>query len=196
MKKRILIVVLILTLVPAFTFAIEELEFGLTPQGGYTLFFGRVGELVGPDISYGVDVQYGILHWIAIDLDFLYSEHQQSDSADIGQAQLNHLQTSIGPRFSYNNPYAIPYATLSFGGNFFHWENRTAEKSDSNDGQGMTGYALLGVDFVLADNVTLGLAGKLAMTRTDFEFYTKKDRDERIEAYGLISTLVRLSIVF
>lgn len=196
MKRMITCLILLLLFAPATTQAIDQLDFGLVPQAGYTLFFGRVGELVSPDISYGVDFVYGILPWIALDLDLLYSEHQQTDSEQVGQLQFNHLQTALGPRFCYNNPYVVPYVTLAIGGNFFRWENRTVSETNEYDGQGMAGYLTLGVDFFVADAVTLGLAGKSALTRSDFEFVTNKDGAESVSAYALLSALVRFTIIF
>jgi hypothetical protein len=126
----------------------------------------------------------------------LYSEHQEANSENVGHVQFNHLQTSFGPRFSYYNPYAVPYATLAFGGNFFHWENRLSSGSDSFDGNGMAGYLTLGVDFYVADMVTLGLAAKGGLVASSFEFVTNKDGKESIEAYGHFSGIIRLTIIF
>ena len=195
--RKILIILLVAILAPCLASGVEKQEFGITPQVGYTLFFGFMSELVAPDLSYGAAFDYGILDWIGLEFDIIYSEHQETDSIDIGKAQLGHLQTGIGPRFTYNTKYIAPYLTLLAGGNFYSWENRTSKGKDTFDGNGFVGFILLGVDFFVHDMVAMGLAGKVGMTSTHFEFETNRyDGLESLDAYGLFSALFRFSIVF
>lgn len=195
--KKILVILLVAVLAPSFAFGVEKQEFGITPQVGYTLFFGYISELVAPDVSYGAAFEYGILDWIGLEFDILYSEHQQADSVDVGKAQLNHLQTGIGPRFTYNTKHIAPYLSLLLGGNFYSWQNKTSKGTNSYDGNGFVGFIMLGVDFYVHDMVALGLAGKVGMTSTNFEFETNSfDGQESLDAYGLFSALFRFSIVF
>lgn len=196
MKQVTLAVILVSLLIPTTGYCIDELEFAFVPQGGYTIFFARMGQLVGPDICYGADFAYGILPWLALDFDIIYSEHQQANSRNIGTAQLNHLQTGVGPRFSYPHPYVIPYATAAFGGNFFRWENKLVAGEDQYDGNGMAAYLTLGLDFLVADGFTIGLAGKGSLASSDFEFVTNKDGTESISAYAMFSALLRFTLIF
>jgi hypothetical protein len=196
MKRIAFILALLILLAPGYALALDPLEFAFAPQFGYNLFIGRMGELASPDIAYGVDFAYGILPWLALDFDVLYSEHQEVNSEEIGHLQLNHLQTGIGPRFYYNNRIAVPYGTLGFGGNFFRWENRVTERMDESDGHGIALYLTTGVDFWIADNATLGIGAKTAVARSDFEFETNKNGLEKISNYFLLTGLVRLTLIF
>ncbi len=195
-KAPLAIIIIVLLLFPAISSALDEGEFAFSPQGGGTLFFARMGELVSPDITYGAAFDYGVLQWIAIDFDILYSEHQQTDSRKIGNVQLNHLQTGIGPRFNYHNNYVVPYGVLAFGGNFFHWQNNTVAGTDEYDGNGMAVFLTMGADFYVHDSVTLGIAAKTSLARSDFEFVTNADGSENLANYGFLSALVRLTMIF
>lgn len=181
---------------PVKAFATQEGDFGLSPQFGYTLFFGRLGEIVSPDLSYGADFQYGIKDWVAIDTDFLYSEHEQTVKDDYGEIQFNHLQTGLGPRFTYNTHYVALYGAVNMGANFYTWKNKVPGTDDSYDGNGMAGYITLGVDVYISTGATLGLAAKAGVCRSDFEFYTKIDGSESISAYGHFSPTLRLTMLF
>ena len=194
--RLVAISIVALLLLPGIALAVEPLEFGLGFQGGGNIFFMRMGEVIAPDIAYGIDVVYGILPWIALDFDLLYSEHQQADSVLIGQVQFNHLQTGIGPRFSWHTRYVVPYATAQLGGNFFTWENKYDRGIDRFDGSGIAGYVTLGVDFYIADMATIGIAGKMGVCQADFEYYTTEEGLENLSTYLQLSPLVRFTLIF
>lgn len=196
MRKAVPFLLILLLAIPSLSWALDQDEFGFSPQFGGTLFFARMGELISPDITYGAAFDYAVLSWIAIDFEILYSEHQQTDSRKIGNVQFNHLQTGVGPRFNYHNHYVVPYGVLALGGNFFKWQNRTVADDDEYDGNGMAIYLTLGADFYIHDSVTLGIATKGSIARSDFEFVTNDGGSESISDYGFLSALVRLTVIF
>jgi Outer membrane protein beta-barrel domain len=194
--RRVVLFVLLMLLLASPVHAVREGEFGFAPQAGYNIFFGRLNELVGPDVGYGADFIYGIADWVAIDFDLFYSEHQQADSEKVGTVQFNHIQTSIGPRFTWHTRLFAPYLAVSFGGNFYKWENSFSGRTDEFDGNGPAGYLVVGVDAYVANGVTIGLAAKGGIASSDFEFETQADGTEKIDAYAHFSPLFRLTIIF
>jgi len=180
--------------------AVETGEAAVGFQGGALILDGKLGELFAPDFAFGGNIAYGFSDYFALDLDFLYSEHEQSESEKYGRLALNHGLASLGVRASYTARHLAPYVTLAPLVALVSYEAKYPAGSrtdrDALDSHGFGGMGQVGLDVFLSGGVTLGLAGRVGVVGTDMEFATGADMDNHVEVYSFYAGLARLTLLF
>lgn len=184
----------------AAAWAVQEGDMIIAPEVGFAAMNGELGRLLGGDIAYGVTLAYGVIDWLAIEADTLYSLHEQADKGETGEISTSHFIGGIGPRFNWNTRYVIPYLTLQGAASFLRlkseWEGPRKTLKDQNDAHAFGGLGGLGVDFLIADAFTVGLFGKAGYLKSNLEYSDKQDRDQEAGAYGYFAGGLRLTMIF
>jgi opacity protein-like surface antigen len=106
----------------------------------------------------------------------------------------------LGVRFNYHTRYVIPYASVLAGVTFIRykaeWEVGNEKRSEEEHSHGFGGAAIVGVDFFVHDNFTVGLAGRGGYFTSNLEYTNRDVRGETVPAYGYLAGCLRLAIVF
>ena len=179
---------------------VEAGEAAVGFQAGALAFDGKLGELFAADFAFGGNIIYGFSNYFALDLDFLYSEHEQSDRDKYGRLAINHGTDSLGVRASYHARHLAPYAALAPFVALVSYEAKYPAGSrtdqDALDSHGFGGMGQVGLDVYISGAVTLGLSGRVGVVGTDMVFATGADMDNHVEAYTFYSGLARLTLLF
>jgi len=180
--------------------AVEKGEGAIAFQGGGLFFSGKLAKLFAPDFDYGMNFAYGLSDLLAIDLDALYSAHEETDTAKFGHLSLAEAQGSIGVRASYTSQIVAPYATLAPTVMMMSYRARfpagSRTQTDKLNSHGLGGTLTAGLDFFVSNSVTMGIAGKIGIISTDMNFATGADISNKILAFTYYSALARLTIIF
>ncbi|MBZ0271539.1 porin family protein [bacterium] len=180
--------------------AVEADEGALAPQVGGLAFTGKLGELFAADFAYGANITYGFTDWLALDIDVLYSEHQETERDRYGALSLTHLTGSLGPRFGITGDFVAAHVALAPMIVLSTYEARfpagSGTRDDSEDTHGFGGNAIAGVDAFVGASATLGLAAKAGVVSTDLEFAHGEDVDNQVEVYTFYAGVLRFTVIF
>ena len=198
-RVTLLIIVFVLFTAPA-ALAVEEGILALSPEAGYAVLTGNLGEMVSGDLLYGASLSYGALDWLGVTGLALYSSHQQFDEDETGEIDLTHFVVGIGPRFHYNTRLVIPYAALLGAMSFIKykakWEIGDKTFEDAEDAHGFGGAVEAGLDFFAHDLFTIGLCGRAGYFTGNLE-YTNQDADaQELGGYTWLAATVKMSVLF
>lgn len=198
-EQAILIVVLVLLTATA-AWAVKEGDMIVAPEVGFATLSGEPGRIIAGDLAYGVTMAFGVIDWLGLEIDTLYSLHEQTNKNDTGEISLSHFIGGAGPRFNWNTRYVVPYLTLQGAAAFMRyksqWEGAKDTIKDQNDAHAFGGLAGVGVDFFVADAFTVGLFGKAGYLQSNLEYSNQEDRHQEAGAYGYAAGGIRLTLIF
>lgn len=194
------LLILAALLVPSPARGVEQGELGMTLEGGGLDFDGKLGELFSPDLVYGIGFAQGFSDIFAMVSDFLYSAHEQRDREKYGELSLTQGQFSLGLRAARTFRHFMPYLEAAPTVTFLSYRARYGAGDTAGEDRlnshafGVT--ALAGLDVFLADDLCLGLAGRVSILSTDMEFATGADVANKIEAYTIYMVMARMTLFY
>ena len=194
MKRLALaLMVLLLTAVPAA--ALMENDFAIMPQAGGVMLGGDLGDMFAADLAFGGAFAYGVVDWLGLEADFIYSVHEASDEDETGQIDLSHFTALFGPRFNWNT-----YVTLMGGASFLgykaKWVVKDTTLTDDNNAHGFGGAVGAGVDFFVANTFTVGVSGRAGYFGSNLEYKHADEDDGEAGGYAFYAGLVRFTLLF
>jgi hypothetical protein len=200
MGGRILVLLLAAIFVSAPALAVESGESAIALEAGGLMLDGKLGKLFSMDFDYGMNIAWGLTDWLALDIDLLYSEHEQTQKKKYGSLTFTEGQAAVGLRAGYTSRYFIPYASLAPLAMITSYKARypAGDKTDTDDlkSHGFGGAGSAGLDIFVSDSVTMGFAGKVGVVSADMEFATGADISNRIRAFTFYSALFRMTLIF
>ncbi len=195
----ILSILLAISLLPHAGFALEEGQLGLAGQGGGVMLMGDPGDVVADNFVVGANIAYGVLDWLAVEIDGGYSYHDEIDKDESGKLRLQLIQASVGPRFTMGWRVASIWGSVAPGAiiSLANVEYRDAGDDKVKKDQNTTvvsATAAVGVDFRIADAFRLGILGRGTYGFGDISYGSPDGTMS--DAPILFSTQVRGTIVF
>lgn len=198
--KRLAIVLALLALAVTPAWALMENEFAIMPQVGGVMLGGELGDMFAADFAFGAAFAYGVVDWLGLEADFIYSAHEARDEDKTGELNLGHFTALGGPRFNWNTQYIVPYLTLLGGASFLgykaKWMVKDTTLTDDNNAHGFGGALGAGVDFYVANTFTVGLSGRLGYFSSNLEFKHDDEADGEAGAYAFYAGLLRFTLLF
>lgn len=160
-----LILLAALTAAPP-TWAVQQGQIAIAAQIGLSHLPGNLGDTVKDNVGFGANIAYGVLDWLAVEIEATYGKHHQLDKDSDGRLNLDLGQAMIGPRFTWwlkvVELWAAPgvAATVWQGEITYNQTNGDRSKETASGAlPSLTG--ALGLDFYLADSFQLGLSGRI-----------------------------------
>jgi len=201
MRLRLIVCLTALLVVfAAPAWALHEGEFALAPQAGMVTTSGVPGGLFAADFGYGAGFGYGITDIFGVELDLLYSEHEELDEDETGELKLTHFFGGIGPRVNWNTQYVVPYLALLGAVSFLRyqadWEIGKNSFDDQQDAHAFGGALAGGLDVYVADGFTVGLAGRAGFLGSNLTYKHRDTDDGDAGAFGYFAGLLRLTLLF
>lgn len=152
--------------------AVEQGQIGLHAQGGIAHAAGDLSGVLDDSFAIGGGLAYGLIDWLAVELDGQYSRMYEVDDDDRGDLTVDLGGVSAGPRFTWHLKWAELWLAVGAGAILHRTEVEYEDASgddrkDDRSGAAMSAAGGAGVDFRVSDSFRVGVLGRAAYGLTD-----------------------------